>query len=108
MTRKRPDRDFLAWIETLPSCISGHFEAWEHGEGRSVAAHVRRARDAGTSYKPLYSAVPLSDREHRTQSQLGEKACLEKHLGGVWSVEKAKSWFDQQAQRYREEWERRK
>src|SRR5262245_14745507 len=45
-----------------------------NGEGRCVAAHVRRASDSGTAYKAAYSCVPLTDAEHRLQHQKGESA----------------------------------
>lgn len=108
MTTKaeKDDKAFREWVQTQPSCVSGQFSEFVHGEGRSIAAHVRRSRDAGTGYKPLFSAVPLTDAEHRVQSNNGEAACLRKFLGGEWHVDDAKSWFDEQVVKYREEWER--
>ena len=73
-------------MQTQPSCISGTFgEYLESGEGRSVAAHVRRASMAGTAFKPLFSAVPISQAEHLLQHQHGEEYFH------------PKEWWDEQA-----------
>lgn len=101
---QKEDERFLEWIRTLPSCLSGQFNHYVHGEGRSIAAHVRRSAEAGTGYKPLLSAVPLTFEQHNDQSWHGESYCLNKHLGGLWSVAEAKDFFTEQADRYRSLW----
>jgi len=86
------DKHFNAFIQTLPSCISGVFEEYVHGDGRSIAAHVRRARNSGTAYKPKYGTLPLSNREHNKQHGKGE------------SILRPKEWFDAMQLIYRERW----
>lgn len=109
--RKRPrrlkpnDDAFRAWIQTLPSCISGRFSEYVNGEGRNLACHVRRAGRSGTAYKALYSCVPMTNAEHQTQHQHGEAACLNRHHGtDGWPEDAAKAWFDLQARYYRDLW----
>jgi hypothetical protein len=101
----KADEAFRQWIQQQPSCISGRFSEHVHGEGRNPACHVRRAGKSGIAFKGVLACVPLTQDEHLTQHQHGEAACLERHLGGKWSVEDSKAWFDRQAARYRKEWE---
>lgn len=68
------DEQYRKWIQRQPSAYSGDFSEWIHGEGRCIAAHVRRAGEAGTGYKPPYSCIPLTDKEHQLQHQQGENA----------------------------------
>ncbi|WP_020474217.1 hypothetical protein [Zavarzinella formosa] len=98
------DKAYRVWVQTLPSCISGQYSEWVHAEGRNLACHVRRAGKSGTAYKAEYSCVPMTREEHDYQHQHGEAACLRRFLGGEWTVETAKAWFDEQVVRYREEW----
>lgn len=86
------DKQFVAYIRTLPSCISGTFSEYVNGEGRSIAAHIRRAKSSGIGMKPEYSCVPLTDAEHRQQHQHGESSLAPKH------------WFDVQSEIYRILW----
>lgn len=86
------DKQFIAWVQTLPSCLSGDFSEYPGGEGRCVAAHVRRARNSGTGTKPAYACVPLTDAEHRLQHQKGETAL------------RPKFWWDEQVDHYRQTW----
>lgn len=72
--KRKLDKEFRRWIQTLPSCISGDYSEWVHGEGRNIAAHVRRAGNSGTAHKPLFSCVPLTHNEHMKQHQEGESA----------------------------------
>ncbi len=96
------DAEYLDWIRRRRSCLSGVYSEYVNGDGRSIAAHVRRAKNSGTSIKPDYSAVPLTDAEHKIQSNKGEAALLEDYfnqktslsLGKIWSNEEAKEWFD--------------
>ncbi|MCE9567467.1 MAG: hypothetical protein K8U57_36155 [Planctomycetes bacterium] len=108
--KKREDQAFLDWIKRQPSAISGQFSEYhDSGEAFSIPCHVRRARDAGTGYKPLYSAIPLTDAEHKFQSQHGEIACLIHYgvLRARATVEEAKAWFNEQAEFYRWRWVQR-
>lgn len=79
------DKQYRAWIQRQPSCISGRFSEWVGGEGRCEAAHVRRAGESGTGFKAPYSCVPLTRKEHAEQHQYGEFD---------------KDFFDKQAKKY--------
>ncbi len=68
------DKQFRHWIQQQPSAYSGNYSEWMNGEGRCIAAHVRRSGEAGTGFKPTYSCIPLTDAEHRLQHQKGESA----------------------------------
>lgn len=121
--RKRPrtkatqnridDQAFRKWIRTQPSCLSGNFSEHVNGEGRCIAAHVRRAGQSGTAYKAMFSCVPMTDEEHRFQHQHGEAACLTRYGRaamlsladpGISASHFAAGWFDEQAAKYRDEW----
>src|ERR1700722_7008044 len=71
---KGSDKQFREWIQRQPSCVSGRFNEYVNGEGRCVAAHVRRAGESGTGYKGEYSCVPMTQAEHLQQHQKGESA----------------------------------
>lgn len=86
------DEEFREWIQRQPSAYSGKFSEYVAGEGRCVAAHVRRAGESGTAIKAEYACIPLTDEEHRLQHQKGESA-----LGGP-------EWFDKKRARYVQEW----
>src|SRR5262245_34683515 len=87
------DKAYREWIQTLPSCISGMYSEYlESGEGRCVAAHVRRAATSGTGYKAKYSCVPLTQQEHLLQHQHGE------------SYFHPKEWWDERVETYRRLW----
>lgn len=70
------DKQYRQWIQTQPSAYSGDYSEWVNGDGRCIAAHVRRAGEAGTAYKPPYACIPLTDKEHQLQHQQGESALL--------------------------------
>jgi hypothetical protein len=71
------DATYRTWIQTLPSCLSGHFSEYlDDGRKLCLAAHVRRAGFSGVAYKALFSVVPLTQIEHFYQHQNGELACL--------------------------------
>lgn len=79
------DKEFRRWINRQPSAFSGDFSEWtEDGEGRCIAAHVRRSDNAGTGYKPPYSCIPLTDKEHQLQHREGESALV----GLDWDAQK--------------------
>jgi hypothetical protein len=109
--RQKPNDDaFRAWIQTLPSCLSGCFSETVNGEGRNLACHVRRAGESGTGYKALFSCVPMTDEEHRYQHQYGELSCLLYFGVPLYQhpdrdeVANAKHWFEERAKKYRDEW----
>lgn len=68
------DRTYREWLQKQRSVFSGEFSEYVNGEGRSIAAHVRRSGEAGTAYKPQYSCIPLTNDEHTLQHQKGESA----------------------------------
>jgi hypothetical protein len=72
------DAAFRAWIQTLPSCISGKSSGWlpDVGEWRNSACHVRRAGRSGVAFKEKFACIPLTNEEHQYQHQHGELACL--------------------------------
>lgn len=86
------DKQFMAYIRILPSCLSGTYGEYVNGDGRSIAAHVRRAGRSGIGIKPEYYCIPLTDSEHRIQHQHGESKLA------------PKDWFDVQAEIYRIKW----
>jgi len=86
------DDEYRVWIQRQPSAFSDEFSEYVNGEGRCVAAHVRRAGESGTGYKAPYACIPLTDMEHKIQHQQGESA-----LGG-------QAWFDKQRAAYVQEW----
>lgn len=100
---RRKDQKFLDWVSRQPSCLNGEFSEWHDGVGRSIACHVRRAANAGVAYKPLYSAVPMTREQHDLQHKEGETAVLRQY--GILTGD-AKSWFDEQAEQYYQEWMR--
>jgi hypothetical protein len=89
---KGTDKQFRAFIQRQPSCISGRFSEYVNGEGRCVAAHVRRAGESGTGHKGEFACVPLTNDEHLEQHQRGESALA------------SKEWFDRQRIKYLKMW----
>lgn len=98
------DKEYLEWLRTRPSCIDGSFNHGLNGSGRNIACHVRRANNSGTGFKPPYSAVPMTDVQHKLQSCRGEAAVLTAYVGAPVTVKKAKWWFDRKAKQYLEQW----
>lgn len=66
MPKKRPEKrkDYIAWLHTLPSCISGRYgvEAAHTSTANPFYGHHGRAK--GTKAPDLY-ALPLTPEEHR-------------------------------------------
>jgi hypothetical protein len=80
------DDTYRKWIQKQPSVYSGDFSEYINGDGRCIAAHVRRSGEAGTGYKPPYSCLPLTNDEHSLQHAHGESI-----LAGLdWGKEKNK------------------
>ena len=66
------DAEYRLWLTFQPSCIDGDFSEWPNGEGRNVACHVRSVKaGAGVATKPPFSAVPMTDRQHKLTHQHG-------------------------------------
>jgi hypothetical protein len=90
------DRQFLKWLTFQPSCLDGAFNQYIDGVGRNIACHVRRASNSGTGVKPPFSAVPMTDIQHRVQSVKGEAEVLNRFHERQFTPEEAKEWFDLQ------------
>lgn len=103
---KGTDKQYREYIQHQPSCISGEFSEWVNGEGRCIAAHVRRAGESGVGCKAEYACVPLTQAEHDLQHQCGERASIEVTNNYChWVTPKeAKAWFDEQRVRYLKMW----
>lgn len=86
------DEQFRKWIQSHPSAISGEFSEYVVGEGRCEAAHVRRASESGTAYKPEYACIPLTHAEHQQQHTQGESSL------------KPIEWFDKMRVKYVTAW----
>lgn len=103
--QKGSDSDFRRWIQRQRSCLTGKFaEYGEDGKGRNPACHVRRGGSSGTGYKAPFACVPMTHQEHALQSNRGEVAVLTRYLGGSWTVESAKAWFDAKRIDYLKAW----
>lgn len=76
------EKQYKAWIERQPSCISGHFSEWDpiHGEWRNIACHIRRVKwGSGTGQKnEWFYTVPMTNKEHQLQHNNGESSLLSK------------------------------
>jgi hypothetical protein len=90
---KGNDKAYREWIQRQPSCVSGQFSEYVNGEGRCIAAHIRRAGKSGIAFKAEFSCVPLTDAEHRLTHQHGEAAL------------RPKEWFDAQVKLYLAKWQ---
>ena len=68
------DKEYLEWVKRQPSAISGEFsEHHDTGEQYCIPAHVRRVEHgAGTSIKPPYAAIPLTNSEHQQTHNHGD------------------------------------
>jgi len=109
---KRKDQAFLNWVSLQRSCLDGQYSEWDGTNWRNIACHVRRAANSGTGFKPIFSAVPMTRRQHDLQHQQGEYAVivayadahkiLAKYEGNM--VQRAKAFFDDQARKYFELW----
>lgn len=101
------DQQYHAWVQCQPSCISHQYSEYVYGSGRCIAAHVRRAGQAGTGYKPPYQQIPLTNEEHMIQHQHGEAELLLRT--GVMDATTAtasavREWFDAQVTTHRHQW----
>ena len=69
------DKEYQAWCRNQPSAYSGGWSVYTaDGKGRNIYAHHRTAANSGTGYKPEYSGIPLTWREHTSQHQYGQTA----------------------------------
>lgn len=109
--QKGSDKQFLDWLSYQPSCLDGTWNQWDidKGKGRNIACHVRRIRNgAGLGIKPDYSAVPMTDTQHKIQSGAdGEARVLNRFKrrgSGFWTPLCASDWFDEQRIIYLQQW----
>lgn len=86
------DKQFREWVQRQPSAFSGQYSEYVNGEGRCIAAHVRRAGESGTGHKAEYACIPLTNDEHQKQHQHGESALM------------PKGWWDQKRVEFVEQW----
>ena len=98
------DDAYQRWVRTQPSAINGEFsEVGPDGELTNVYAHVRRAGESGTAYKPKYSGIPLTNDQPQDQHHQGETECLvarEFNTKGKTGPE----WFEAQASKHLNTW----
>lgn len=88
------DKEYLEWVRSQKSAYSGRqdFDAPE-GIHYCVAAHVRHVEyGSGTGIKPTYSAIPLTDDEHKLAHQKGDS-----ELGD-------RDWWDKMRIKYVSQW----
>jgi hypothetical protein len=88
---KGPERDYLDWLMTQPSALSGHF-SWDGGTPFCEPAHWRTAKHAGTGQKPEYLAIPLTHLEHRQSHQHGDSTIGDR------------DWWEGQCVKHLERW----
>lgn len=66
------EKAFLAWIRTLPSVLNGNLGC--------ESCHVLSvAHGAGKGHKPRLFAVPMTHKQHLTQTNEGYAAALAQH-----------------------------
>lgn len=105
------DTQYQAWTRKQKCIVTGGFD-WdgEKGEERTEYAHVRRAGDSGTAFKPEFSGVPLVSEMHKIQHNGGETKAYAAYmdrrnkLDGVISEQNAKEWFNKKALENVEHW----
>lgn len=70
------DKEYLEWVKHQKSARSGIYsEHHDDGNAYCVPAHVRRVEHgAGTGIKPPYSAIPLTNAEHKMSHDRGDSA----------------------------------
>lgn len=94
------DAEFLEWVSYQPSVLDGKWNQVEIGIGRNIACHVRRQKDgAGMGKKPPFSAVPMTDKQHRHQTKYGEVSVLGEYDwllidGAMVGKKEAAAWFE--------------
>lgn len=101
------DANYQEWCRHQLSAIDGSGDLDERtGDLRCEPAHVRRAGEAGTGYKPLYATIPLTHVQHVTQHNRGQAACLDAYnwCGHAWAPNDADEWFDKARVKYVLSW----
>lgn len=102
------DAQFLEWVSYQPSVIDGAFNPGTDNEGirRNIPCHVRRLKfGAGMGFKPPFSAIPMTDAQHKVQSSgEGEAGVLRRFRNLTLTGEQAKHWFERVAEDVLSEW----
>ena len=102
------DKQFLRWVSFQPSIIDQTFNQHADADGhpRNIACHVRRIKlGAGMGIKPAFSAVPMTDDQHKLQSASdGEARVLRRYTRIELSQEQAAIWFERAADRILAKW----
>lgn len=92
------DEQYQEWARKQLCVITGGNDWYEDkGEKRCDYAHVRRASDAGTAYKPRFMGVPLRHDMHQLQHDSGELAVCQRGRKRVNTPQEAREWFDRKA-----------
>ena len=86
------DVQYRNWLQHQASALSGKYSEYINGQGKCEAAHVRRADNSGTGFKPEYSCIPLTHEEHMLQHSQGEKAL------------QSREWFEKKRNEYLVKW----
>ena len=91
--KKGSDRQYLLWLRTQPSALSGGMD-YDPDTGMSFCdpAHFRTAKNSGTGTKPEYSAIPLTHAEHLRQHRIGQFAF------------QPREWWERQVEKYLRRW----
>ncbi len=67
------DNEYQAWCRTQPCAVCGGMDHDpDTGKSQNQFAHLRRANEAGTAFKPPYRGLPMCARHHRAQHNTGE------------------------------------
>ena len=106
------DQQFQEFTRKRRCIVTGGWDYdGEKGVERTEFAHVRRAGDSGTAYKPEFSGVPLVHEIHQLQHNGGETEAYDKYLvrrgidsGGVVTEANARAWFEKKALENVEKW----
>lgn len=106
------DAEYQDWCRKQPSALGGKDDYDPTtGEIRSEPAHVRRAGEGGTGYKPLFATIPLTNAQHALQHQSGEAACLDKFdplVDMLWQPGAAADLFNERRKKYVFAWAKSK
>jgi len=106
------DADYQDWVRNKPCIVCGDGDYYQ-GSLRNEYAHVRRAGDSGTGYKPVFSGIPLCHTHHALQHNQGYTELLLTHRklydkldsgAHLASLDEAMDWLTKQAGNHLEAW----